>query len=130
MLSKVKVASITSNTQAEKTKIKLMASGEFTKVKSIIFNDSIDVERLEEDIIVINILDLYPSRSFHEWLIKLAQQVKDIWADKQIFIYDPASIIVMQPNPQRLILTEAFYVTSDIKFIQQAIQTVVVKSLF
>lgn len=130
MLNKVNIRLIASETQLEKTKIKLMASGDFAKVKAEKFDPSLDVLNMEEDIVVINVLDLHRIYDFEVWLNKLATKVLECELTKKLLIYDPKMHILMSPIPYRTSITQAFFVSSEMEIIQRAIQTVVVKSLF
>lgn len=121
---------IASSNQVEKTKIKLMASGEFTKVISNEFKPSLDVSNMGSSIIVINVIDLYDKPKFKTWLKDLADKILKHKLVNLVLIYDPKMYIVKENNPVRALITGACLVSSDIEIIQGGIQTSFVKSLF
>lgn len=121
---------IASSNQIEKTKIKLMASGEFTKVISNEFKPSLDVSNMRDSIIVINVIDLYDKPEFRTWLKDLADKILKHKLVNLVLIYDPKMYIVKENNPFRALITGACLVSSDIEIIQRGIQTSFVKSLF
>ena len=127
---KITVGLIGSNTQLEKTKIQLMASGDFTKVNEYNFSKTLNVLTMEESIIVINLHDLYNKEGFKEWLEDQSEQVLKEPSTKFFLIYDPKQHIIISPSDYRTKVSQAFLVSSQIHSLQYLIQHIVVESLF